>query len=243
MSKIVATENYEIFKKHECNRDIDKNNLKKIVFSIQTNNMLQFRPILVDSDMRVIDGQHRLEAAKILNLPIYYQINEETKPSDIVLLNENQKKWGIEQYINYYSGEGHIELGKLMDFLKQRKISFNLFGNLYNGSRKHLEKRVKKGIFNFKEEVNVSEFDELLTKIEIACNKIKAIIFGKKAFINTRTFTCALGRFIRNDEVEFDLFINKLVIKSSAIKQCASREDYYYMFKNIYNWKNYNPIE
>ena len=35
--------------------------------------------------MYVIDGQHRLEAAKNLGVAIYYQINKNSKDEDIVL--------------------------------------------------------------------------------------------------------------------------------------------------------------
>jgi len=77
MPEVIKTKDYSIFKKHESNRGIDQNNLKKIVNSIKAEDLLAFRPILVDAQMRVIDGQHRLEAARLLDLDVYYQRKEE----------------------------------------------------------------------------------------------------------------------------------------------------------------------
>lgn len=68
------TKDYNIFKKHPNNREIFHANLEKIKRSIQIKNLLEYRPIIVDKKMQVIDGQHRLEAARQLGVPIYYQM-------------------------------------------------------------------------------------------------------------------------------------------------------------------------
>lgn len=65
------TKNYSLFKKYAKNRDIDGRHVEKLIASIKTANLLDCEPILVNEKMEVIDGQHRLEAAKSLNLDIY----------------------------------------------------------------------------------------------------------------------------------------------------------------------------
>ena len=98
----IETSDYSIFKKHESNRVINELALRKLINSIKSKNMLELRPILVDSQMRVIDGQHRLEAAKALRVPIFYLMKKESESLDIILLN-TQKRWSIEDYLNFFA--------------------------------------------------------------------------------------------------------------------------------------------
>ena len=67
----LKTSDYSIFKKFPGNRDINPLNLRKITNSIKMHNMLDLKPIIVTESMEVTDGQHRLEAAKVLGVPIF----------------------------------------------------------------------------------------------------------------------------------------------------------------------------
>ena len=57
-NKIRETNDYEIFKILKGNRDINQNHVNKLVQSI-TEKDLRI-PIVVDNNMYVMDGQHRL---------------------------------------------------------------------------------------------------------------------------------------------------------------------------------------
>lgn len=78
--------------------------MDRLVASIRKRNLLHVNPIVVDKDMRVVDGQHRLEAASILGVEIYY-IEENIDRRDISMLNSNQKNWNAMDYINFYTVE------------------------------------------------------------------------------------------------------------------------------------------
>ena len=116
---ILETSDYSIFQKHSSNRNIDKSNLNKIINSIKARNLLYLRPIIVNKNFEIIDGQHRLEAAKYLELPVFYQIQPEAVDEDIILLNDNMKRWTIDDYLNYYLSKGNIEYTKLNEFIKK----------------------------------------------------------------------------------------------------------------------------
>ena len=197
------TSKYDIFK-FRYNRDLDNANLRKIKNSISTNNMLEFRPILVDSEMYVIDGQHRLEAAKQLNIPIFYEVNHEAEDRDILLLNENQKKWGNIDYVKYYMEHGNEHYRRLMECIKASNNSVPKAIALLGFSRSGaMERRIKSGKFlmpenqsfdknidffeNFKDFIKIrkkSPYSWLEnTKIVIALNRIKKIKF----FITSKT--------------------------------------------------------
>lgn len=55
--KIYFTSVYGNFKHITGNRDLDEKKINKIIASVKAgNDHLKYNPILVDSDMRIIDG-------------------------------------------------------------------------------------------------------------------------------------------------------------------------------------------
>ena len=68
--QIHSTNDLSVFKILEGNRNINLANVERLVKSIEENGFLQM-PIIVNENYEVIDGQHRLMAAKKLNSIIY----------------------------------------------------------------------------------------------------------------------------------------------------------------------------
>lgn len=96
---IYQTTNYAQFVITRKNRPISG---RKVLESIKRKNLLPEKPILVTSDLIVLDGQHRLRAAEALNLDIYFQIaRKNVTDEDLAALNV-QKSWEIINYINLY---------------------------------------------------------------------------------------------------------------------------------------------
>src|SRR5208283_2271794 len=99
----MKTDDYDNFKLKEDNRSINPNHVKKLIESINQHNDLHLHPIIVTPEMEVIDGQHRLMAARKLEIPIYYLVDENYDPLKIVLFNNSRFNWKGDHYLNYYS--------------------------------------------------------------------------------------------------------------------------------------------
>ncbi len=70
--KINKTYNYDKFGDLDGNRKLNQSNLNWIIESMRKKyNPI---PIIVNKKMQVIDGQHRLEACRRLNLPVFYLV-------------------------------------------------------------------------------------------------------------------------------------------------------------------------
>lgn len=63
---------YDSFKTIEWNRDLNRSNLNKLISLNKDKFQLHVFPILVTKNLEVIDGQHRLEASRVLGSPVYY---------------------------------------------------------------------------------------------------------------------------------------------------------------------------
>lgn len=84
--KTYKTNDYSIFKSIMGNRTINLKNVNNIINNIKKNGLLP-TVIIVNEKMEVIDGQHRLQALKELNLPVYYQIKEGLSINDCIAYN------------------------------------------------------------------------------------------------------------------------------------------------------------
>ena len=100
--EILRTTNYDQFKFLEENRKIVPNHQQNIQKSIVQEDLLHINPILVDEDMNIIDGQHRLLSAKKLKRPIYYSVVSGIDVHKSLHLLQNSRKWELPDYINFY---------------------------------------------------------------------------------------------------------------------------------------------
>lgn len=73
--EIFRTNKYEIFKQLKGNREVSPKRISKIINSIKEVGYI-INPIIVNEKMEVIDGQGRLEALRILKMPVDYIIQD-----------------------------------------------------------------------------------------------------------------------------------------------------------------------
>ena len=96
IAQVQVTSNYQIFKTLTSNRKVDMNHVKRLATSMKENpHLFETRPILVNENMFVIDGQHRLKAAQINKQPVYYMVSKGITIEDTRTLNTTQANWTI----------------------------------------------------------------------------------------------------------------------------------------------------
>ena len=87
------------FKKLEYNRELTEGHVLKIM-DVLSEPDFDTHPISVTEDLEVIDGQHRLEAAKRLGIPVKYVIDKNFRPEKIITINTCQKGWKPLDYLH-----------------------------------------------------------------------------------------------------------------------------------------------
>lgn len=243
MSEILRTTDYSMFKKHESNRPIDNQNLRKVQASMRARNMLEFRPILVDQNMYVIDGQHRLEAAKALACEVFYQIQKEGNSEDIILLNAAQKKWELIDYVNYHASKGIQPYIDLKTLVTDLKLPFSLIVRSVTSWGGKIAVSIKNGSFCFREGTSPITVKESFSKVNDVKEIIKKYSQKPSSFCNATRFTEALISMISNKSVDYEKFKSKITLRADHLKPCANFQAYYQLLKDIYNFNNRDPIE
>lgn len=120
--QLKSTKTYSIFNKVIGNRDLNSKNLTRIKESI--NEIGLQVPILVNENKSIIDGQHRLQAAKELQIPITYIISNESCEDNIDQL-QISKKWTAYDFCNRNALRGNKDCQKAIKISEDWALETN----------------------------------------------------------------------------------------------------------------------
>lgn len=105
-NKILKTDKYDMFNKQTGNRDLKRVKELKDTILLDGNSYPFFSPIIVNDDLEVIDGQHRLEICKELNCEVEYIVRKGLKIYDTVNMNRVANAWKNSDIIASYIARG-----------------------------------------------------------------------------------------------------------------------------------------
>lgn len=101
---IQKTENLSIFKMLPHNRPVVQSHVIRLAGSMADRPHLRpARPVLVNDNYQVIDGQHRLKASELNGQAVYFMVVPGLTISDARLLNALQRTWSLLDYAYSYA--------------------------------------------------------------------------------------------------------------------------------------------
>ena len=126
---IKHTTNLDQFKFHERNRRVNRSAVKKLAASIKRVGLKV--PITVNSRNIILDGQHRVEAIRLLNKTAKtpYKVSYVKKNmsiADIAEMNAHQIQWRMNDWIHFYAtggNENYIKLQEAAEEFKPHKLT------------------------------------------------------------------------------------------------------------------------
>jgi len=234
---IKKTKDYDLFTFRDDNREkIDQAHIKRLIESITSRNLLELRPIIVNEKMEVIDGQHRLLAAKHLQVEIYYQQEKKLDAADIVRMNIS-KPWTMGDYLNFYCHHQYDEYKKLSSFMKQHNLTLKVALTIALGQARLGFYEFRMGEFKFHEESLDIELDVCWDSI----NYIKKMN-GFSPYTSSSRFWKALLKLIRHPEFDETKWRSNMQKMIDHFSPKARTEDYVNMIQTVYNWRNTSRI-
>lgn len=225
--EIKSTKDYGIFKSAIQNREVFPKHVKAIADSIKIRNLLHIRPMHVNEEMVVIDGQHRLAAAELLDIEIYYMVCPGLLKSDLAVLNSNQKNWTQVDFINFYTLEGHPEFKKLSRLMNQYS-QFNasvIMRLACNGQRAN---HIRAGVLIVNTEARAIKVLDLVLKIR-DCVKTNPNSFQ---YLYSTRFVTAVKSY---DLSEFQItqIFSRIKENKRLVYPCVTEHEYKNMIKGF----------
>ena len=231
MEKVLKTTDYDQFQFYDFNRPLNENHVMRLKDSIETNNKLFANPILVDQDSFVIDGQHRLTAAKMLKTPIYYRKVSGVDQEDISTFNNINLRWKMEDFLHYHAERGNINYVKLRNLYNKVGLKITILLGLVLGRSITEFNIFKSGKFIFKDEFSRYPYEIYFETIEY----IKRFRGDIKQFRSKR-FARALFILASDPEFNTKRWFKNVTRLVNRFHPCVSEKEYLEMFEEIYNF-------
>ena len=232
-NKIYSTTQYGVFNKLRGNRAVNELHVRKLVEAIKEKD-LQI-PIIVDHDMNVLDGQHRLDAYKIVGNPITYIIKDKFELQDVRNVNSVNRKWTLTEYLMSYCKLGKKDYQLLEWFHRTYEFGIAECVAMLNGkgyTNVNILKEFRKGEFV----IDDLEQGKTWAKNINACGEY--FQYYKKA-----TFIKAMLSAMKDKTFSFKIFFKRLSNNSSKLKNQGSRNDFIVNIERLYNHGTANKFK
>lgn len=226
MTQILSTTRYSDFNEIISNREVDLSHAKRLAKAIDENDLLHLNPIIVNSSMEVIDGQHRLEAAKMLGKDIYYVVDDNVSKEHIAKLNSNQKNWKALDYLNYYCVEKNPEYLNLSQFVRKwPMIAISTLITLLTGDK-------QRKMIDFREgHLKITKEEEAYAVLNLV-DKIRNMGVD---FAYDRNLILAISDCLKTEGFDSEQLLTKLEGNRMGLVKCINKKQYLQSLEEIYN--------
>lgn len=224
VAAVQSTDKYDLFKTVDSNREVQETHVTRLMRAIGEKNLLHLNPIIVNGNNEVIDGQHRLEAAKRLKLPIYYIKDSDISKKDISKLNTNKKNWSMMDYVNFFCIEGvpeYIEFSKLCNKYPKFKLSWIHALCSENGRRSVND--LKDGLLDISNKDLAEEYMGYMMDYA----KYIPTVYSSR-------FIEGFVMFLSKMDYDHDEMVKKIAGNQDLIEPCVRAKDYKNMLRKIW---------
>lgn len=236
--QIKSTTEYKMFKTVKGNRPPLPYHIRTLANSIARKNLLSKNPIIVNKDMAVIDGQHRLAAAQELKVPIYYMVEDDASLAEVQMLNSANRAWYLWDFLNSYASVGNQHYITLREFVIDNKLPITVALTILSDEpRDTVKKLFKEGKFAA---TTTDAAKAFATKLRFFRRYVVATHRNNKSFID------AVKRVTTESEHYDHVRMVEQMQKWSdggngkLIQPQATTRDYLRVFEDIYNYNKQN---
>ena len=197
--KFIESNHYQRFSYFNSNRNLDENHVKRLMYSIELNGLLE--EITINEKWQIIDGQHRFEALKRLNLPVYAKIKIGASEDDIIPCNIVRRGWTIKNYVNHYASKGIADYTQLQEVMDNNttKLGSNTLVDIYCDTS-YRASTLREGRYQFNHEKG-KQLQEMISEIEPYM----------PLYSNTSKFVKALTQVVKsNEKFNIKRFVSQL---------------------------------
>lgn len=235
---IKETNDYNIFKYIKSNRELNETHVKTLMEEISKHNYLNIRPILVNKKFEVIDGQHRLEAAKRLGVPVFYQVIEGDVYDLMTSLNI-QRPWALKNFIHSYAEKGLKPYQRILEVSSRFSMSPAVISRVFPpkkcGDKDYISKYFRNGEYDYYiTDADIAKLEDVKTCL----NAFKDFFSWPKAAMNRHYIVIAVFQFLKRKDVTVDNFMRRIAMYPPNTDVPFTTLGMKKLLVNIYNWKN-----
>lgn len=224
-NQLFIEHDYSVFKPWRYNRHVQEAHVKHLMAAIKKRNMSDHFPVLVNERMEIVDGQHRFEALKRLELPIVYKVMPDSKIDDLHLINANVKTWSSGDYVHFYAKRGRKDYIRLGQDLREHKVTLAILEQIFKA--RFFKDNLASGNFQYPEEYSV--------KVTAFFQELE--IFNRYSFYKHLRFVRAYAELRGHENYDPDQMQHQVKTYPFELDKQGSWVDYYKALSNLYNYR------
>lgn len=230
LGKIYETDNYEMFKFKEENRNVDNLRVNGLMNQLKKDGR-QLQPIIVNKKLEIFDGQHRYQALKNLGWNIKYFIDEELITENIISINTSQIKWQTPDYLHKQSVENNEFAKKLIEI--QESLGFTAPVSMRAICGKNVsDKIIRSGSYEFTNE----QYNKGLKKLKWLAN-LETELLKTRTIASKRSFERTLLKVLELANIDLKRLYDNIVKKYGERKfKYGNLEECEQAIEDMYNY-------
>lgn len=219
------TRDYKKFRVLKGNRRIQDAHVARLMEAFTEDaSISSYNPILINEKWEIIDGQHRYEALKQLDLPVYYMMQPGLDISDTIDLNTGKKSWRPDDYAYSFMEQGKDQYETYLWFKDEYGLNHDVLMR-YLSLDAHMTTRLfKEGQFV------VPDADES----EELCNALQLMAPYYNRW-NNRSFALGFFYLWTAPDYDHDKMLRQLQSHRNAITDRGTPAQYLEMLEKVYN--------
>lgn len=227
---IWATMEYDQFSYSVINRPIDRDKVARMVMSMtEKGNWLEDYPIVVQENGVVLDGQHRLEVARTLGVPIFFIISD-MQIGQVAEAARNTDKWTTRDYLHFYSSQGGEDYVWLREFLERHPhVGLAVVLTTTREYRERVYDAFRGGALRIDDDKK--ELLERMAGLSLVLKDYVPALYGRA------TFQRALAILLKHEGFDQDRLLSQWRNSGLNVYRQATAIDYVRVLGQIYNYK------
>lgn len=226
---IETSVNYEEFNMAHFNRKLKDVTIKKLKAEYEKEDNFPFFPIIVDVNKTIIDGQHRFQACRELEAPVYYIVKDsKCEPRDVKAVNKAGIKHSTQDIYEMDLKIGVpsiLEIEKLHNDLGENYALSVLLGlAIMRTSGGHVRSKLESG------NLKIKSYEDSL---RVGKKMIKLSATGK---VNSTMHNAIFG-IAGTSSISIEDLIDDLLDKGLTLKTSMSKALIVNKIAEVYNFK------
>jgi len=184
----------------------------------------RYNPIIVDETYRIIDGQHRFEALKSIDLPIYFVKQDGLGLKEVQALNANTKNWSPVDYARSYAELGNENYKIYLNFKKKYKLNHDVLMKYLSLKNPITSDSFKAGKLKVGDIQLSAKYCDMLSDMGQYYDRYKQ-----------RAFALGFLRIIGSEAYDHERMLSKFKSRTDKIEGAVLAEDYAHKLEKIFN--------
>lgn len=231
--RIYRTRNYNLFVPLPGQRPVCDSHVANLKKSIVKDNRLEVNQLKVfphedKEHFWIYDGRHRLQAAKELELEVFFIVNENIQ-EDAMIDDQIQLKWSLKDYLNYHIEKGRSEYIKIKDLIEKYEMPFTAIFSLLGWHKYENGELFRQGTIVLPDSLEAFVSDSYELRKYLLQN------YSQKNLLYRRDFIHALFWFWKRHRKEFPVLAGRLKKSFDEIEPKSSRNSYEKVLIREYN--------